>query len=374
MRFRLEIRDRNFVTKDILDDEALDISWAYSRIGGCGEFSFRLPRKRFSERAITGEYNVRLYNRNDVTGTYVLWYQGLINNKVPNVRGNSEDIEVSGHGYINQLDRIKFSTNTTYTSTEASAIVTNILDNYLGYTNVTYSASDITVTTFTFDSIEFKLGESILSAIQKIADTVGSREYGVDENRKFYFKQRSSSIGFRFLAGLNIANFQDNQDFSQIVNQVFVQGAQAGGTYYTAGPYNDLYSQAKYNLRTELLQNSSINTASVASQFATSYLTEKSEVSKRASCTLVNYEGQLEATIPIPLFAEISRNILYGQKKYGTFLYSGVVSRIINRISYSLSNNNSLKINLDLGQLRPNLAEDLKQLEYKLEQTASAAL
>lgn len=374
MRFRIEIRDRLFVVKDTLDDEAYNINWAFSRIGGCGEFNFDLPRKRLQGISITGESNLRIYKRNNITGTYGIVYQGLINNKVPNVRGNSEDIGFSGHGYINQLSRIKFSTNTTYTAQEASIIIKNILDTYLTYTNVTYSASDIEATTFTFDTLEFKLGESILSAIKKISDTVGSREYGVDQNRKFYFKQRSSTIGFRFLSGVNITNFQDNQDFSEIVNQVFVQGAQAGGTYYTSGAYNDLSSQSKYNLRTELLQNSSVSTNSVAEQLATAYLSDKSEVSRRASCSLINYEGQLEATIPIPLFSEISRNVKYGQKKYGTFLYSGTVSRVINRINYSLTNNNSLKITLDLGQLRPNLAEDLKQLEYKLDQTASAAL
>ncbi len=369
MKFRLEIRDRNFVTKDILEDEALDLNWAYSRIGGCGEFSFRLPRKRFGERAITGEYNVRIYNRSS-TG-YNLWYQGLVENKIPNVRGNTEDIEISGHGYVAQLSRI-YINNVTYTSTEVSVIVKSILDNYVTpYTNISYSVSDLVATSFTIDSIQFN--DTVLDAIQKLADIVGTREWGVDANRNFFFKARSSTI-LRFLSGINITNFQDNQDFTQIVNQIYIQGAQAGGTYYTAGPYNDLSSQSKYNLRTEIIQNSSVSTSSVALQLATAELADKSEVSKRASCDLINFNAQLESTIPVPLFTEVSRNILYGQKKYGTFLYSGLVTRVVNRINYSLTNNNSLNISLDLGQLRPSLAEDIKQLEYQLSQATSAAL
>ena len=369
MRFRLELRDRNFVVRDILDDEALNLSWSYSRVGGCGDISFTLPRRRFEERALSGEFNLRLYYKN-ASGTFDLWYQGLVEIKSPNVRGKTEDIEVSGHGYQSQLSRI-YLNNITFTSTEASAIVAAIIGTYVSpYTNIT--AGVIGTTDFTPSSITFN--ETALSALEKVADIVGSREWGVDASRQFFFKARSSEIGFRFLKGNNITNFQDNQDFTQIINQIYVQGAQVGGTYFTFGPYNDLDSQAKYNLRTEFLQNSSVTTSDVALQLATARLEEKKEVSRRANCELVNYVAQMEATTPIPLFAEISKKVKYGQKKYGTFLYSGIVGRVINRINYMLTNNNSLKISVELGQLRPNIAEQISQLEYNLDQQRSASL
>ena len=148
-------------------------------------YGFNLSRKRFQEKAISGDFNVRIYYRNPATDVFDLWYQGLIENKSPNVRGSTEDIPISGHGYQVQLKRI-YLNNITYTSQEASVIVKNILDNYVTPdTDISYSASDIEATSFTFDSIQFN--ESASSAIQKIADTVGAIEWGVDKNRKFYF-------------------------------------------------------------------------------------------------------------------------------------------------------------------------------------------
>ena len=133
-------------------------------------------------------------------------------------------------------------------------------------------------------------------------------------------------------------------------------------------------------MRATVIQNSSVTTSTVAAQLADATLDEFKEVIRKASCELAGFEdrggftAQMESTTPIPLFAEISRKIKYGQKKYGTFLYSGVVGRLINRINYSLSDDNSLKINLELGQLRSNFAEQISQLEYSLEQQRSAAL
>jgi hypothetical protein len=372
MKFRLELRNKNFTTKEILDLEYMDLNWSFSRIGGCGQFSFTLPRKRFEERSIIGEANIRIYYRDPTLDAYTLWYQGLITNKVPQIAGNTETMQISGHGYQTQLKRI-YLNNITYTAQEASVIVKNILDNYVvPNTNISYSAPDIEATSFTFDSITFN--EDCSSAITKIADTVGAREWGVDKNRNFYFKARSSSVGFRFLSGLNITSFQDNQDFEEIINRVIVQGAQTGGTYYVAGPYDDTGSQDKYGLRTSVIQNSSVTTSSVAAQLASAVLSEYKEVVRKASCKIVNYTGQLESTTPIPLLAEISRKFKYGQRKYGTFLYSGIVGRLINRINYSITDNGILNISVDLGQLRPSIAEEISQLEYQIDQQRSAAL
>ncbi len=372
MQFRLEIRDRNFVTKQILDKEFRNLSWSYSRIGGCGSISFELPRKRFEEQAITGEYNIRLYYRNPDTDTYDLWYQGLIKHKSPKLRGNTETIPFQGHGYQTQLERV-YLNNVTYTSLEVSRIAAAIIGtNVDPATDINYSAALIDTTAFTPSSITFN--ESAMSAINKLADLVPAVEWGVDKNRDFFFKQKSSTISFRFIDGRNITDFEDNLDFDDIANQIYVQGAQVGGTYHFFGPYDEVSSQSKYGTRTHIISNSSITSSDVGSQFATAYLSEFSEVSKRASCSLIDFNSLLESTTPVGLFAEIGKRFKYGQKKWGTGLYSGIVSRAINRVNYSLTNNATLKISLDLGRLRPNLAEQIKSIEYELEQQQQAAL
>lgn len=349
----------------------MDLRWDYSRIGGCGGFSFRLPRKIFEERAISGAYNVRIYVRNQDTNAYDLWYQGQIENKSPNIMGNSEDIQISGHGYQAQLSNV-YLDNVTYTAQEASVIVKDILDNYIvPNTDITYSAPDIEATSFTFDTITFNT--DAMSALQTISDTVGTREWAVRKNRDFVFKARSETVGLRYVVGKNITNYTENQDYKEIVNRVIVQGAQVGGTYFTA-TYNDLPSQLKYGLRAKPKQNSSITSSTVAEQFADSIFAEFNEAVIKSNFELVGIESQIEATNPIPLVNILVKQDKYGEKKFGEGIYSGLVNIAVNRINYTVTNNNSLKIGIDLGKIRPAVSEAIAQLEYQLEQQRSAAL
>jgi hypothetical protein len=329
-----------------------------------------LPRKLYEEGSISGDFNVRIYHRDNSAKTFDLWYQGLIEHKSPSLSGNSENISVSGHGYQAQLSRIYITE--LYTSTEVSVIVKDILDTYITpNTDISYSAADIEVTTFTPDKLDFNT--DALSALRTCADIVGGREWGVDKDRNFFFKARSTSIGFRYPLERNVINFNEDLSFEDVVNRIIIQGAEAGGTYYTA-TYNDAISQLKYNLRTRVIQNSSISTSTVAQQFATAVFAELSGAVRKVNMSLVNLEAYIESTCPIPLFVVIDKSDTYGTKRYGTGLYCGEVSRQVNRINYSVSNQNTLKLSVDLGQPRSSLAEEIAQLEYQLEQQRSAGL
>lgn len=369
--YRLELRDRTFNLLEILDREYTDLGWSFSRVGGCGECSFRLPRKLFEEKNLSGDYNLRIYYRDPTTNSYGLRYQGLVETKDPSIKGNSEVIGINGHGYYVQLGRI-YLDDVTFTSTEVSVIIKSLLDTYITpNTDITYDAPDIEATGFTVDEIKFN--ETVESAIEKLAKIVGSREYGVDQDRKFYFKARSEVVGWRFPLGNKITNYQEQQDFSQIINRLIVQGAESGGTSYKS-VYNDLVSQLKYGIRSAVEQNGSVTTDAVASQFATSVFVEFNDVVRKASCEMVDFHGQIESTNPIPLFIVLGKEVKYGEKRYGEFLYSGQVKRVVNRINYKVTNNNSMVVGLDLGQIRPLISEQISELKYNLEQERSANL
>lgn len=369
-KFKIELRDRNLVKVDEIDAEALDVSWTYSRNGGCGGFSFRLPRRLFEEKNISGLYNIQIHYRNPATNSYDLWYQGLIQNKTPYVAGHTEDIQIDGHGYYAQLKNVYVTE--TYASTEVSAIVTDILDNYIvPNTDITYDAGDIEATGYTPDSITFNDYGDL--AIQKLADIVGTREYGVDKDRKFFFKARSTTEGRQFYLR-QVEGFTENQDFTEIVNRIFIQGAQSGGTSYISSAYSDLNSQSKYGTITDVISNSSVSTDDVASQLATAKLSEVSEVIRKCSFRLVDFEAQIEATNPIDLVSVIKKQARYGQKRFGQGLYSGKVFRTVNRIDYILTNSNTLEVTIDCGQLRPDIVENISQLNYNLEQERASSL
>jgi len=374
---RLELRDPQFNLLEILDEQFMDLSWENNRVGGCGSINFGLPREYCNEKAIGGDYNLRVYVRNPATKAYDIWYQGLVEDKTPNARGEQESVTVQGMGYQVQLSRIQL-VNRSYAAMEISDIIKDLLDNdIVPNTDVSYDPGDVTSTGFIVDDILFNT--DVLSAIQTLADIAGARDWGVNAEREFFFIERSTTVGFEFPLGRNIVSFSNDDSFRDVVNRVIVQGGDVADAPFipdaTTAPYNDLPSQLKYSRRDQVYTNASIITDDVARQFAASILAEKSDIIRRARCEIVDYEQRFEATLPIPLFQIIARSTLYGEKAYGTFLYSGRISYQINRIQYRVDDANAdLRIQLELGQPRPNVSEYISQLKYQIEQQRSARL
>lgn len=357
------ISDRNLTILADITKDIMNLKWEYGRIGGCGACSFEMPARIYEDLVLGANFNIKIYRRNRATNDYELWYQGRIEDKNYNVRGHTETITVDGMGYQSELSDIYI--NATYTSTEVSVIVKSILDTHIvPNTNITYDAADIEVTSFTPDSIDFNT--DALSVIQTLADLVGTREWGVDRNRKFFFKERSSTVGFIYPIPSKVMSYSENNSTKEIVNRVIVTGGEVGGAPFTA-TYNDTTSQLKWNRRDKPIQNSAIITSQVAEQYADSIFAEFSDVVRRASVDLLE-ERLIERTTPIGLFQSVRPLTLYGQKKYGSFLYGGYISYQINRIAYALDNYGNMTINLNVGQLRPSISESISKLAFQIDQ------
>ncbi len=371
VEFRVELRDRSFNMLDVLDAQLVDLQFNYARMGGCGDFSLTLPRKYCDEKYISGGFNIRIYIWNEATAVFDLWYQGQIEEKIPSIKGVKEYIDVIGHGYQSQLSQIQFSAS--YVSQEISVIVKNILDNYIvGVKDITYDSAQIENTGITLDQIDFNT--DVQSALQTLSDIAGTREFGVDRNRKFYFKARSSTPGFYFSVGAEIENFVEDQDFKSIVNHLVVQGGDVAGTPYTKS-FDDAASQLKYGRQDKVFQSSPITSDAVAQQLALATFADYNDVVRKATCDYVNRKVQIEQTLPIPLMVLIADSaIQYGTQNYGTFLYSGLINRQINRISYKIDSVKCLSISLDLGTLLPDDADYINRLQYQNEQLRTSNL
>lgn len=367
MDYKIVISDRYFKVIDEIQDIASNISWDYNRIGGCGSFAFDVPIRFCEETFLGGNFNVKIYKKDQVTKGFDIIYQGRIENKSHNVRGVNETISITGSGYQSQLKDIVV--NDSYNNQEISSIVLDVLDTYITpNTDIThdgYSGGNIEVTSFTPDMIEFsdKDGQDIF---QTLADITGSREWGVDKDRKFFFKQRSSTAGLIFPLNSNGVSFSNDTSSHDIVNRVKIVGGDVYGSPFTE-TFDDLSSQTKWKRRDRVIQNSSIVTSQVATQYADAVFTEFRDITRRARLDILN-DVLIESTIPIPLVQVPAKAITYGTRKYGDFLYNGRVSYQVNRIGYSIDNLGNLKTSMQLGKLRPNMAEDLSQLEYKIDQ------
>ena len=278
MNYKIVVSDRNFNVIDEIQDIASNISFSYNRIGGCGGFSFEVPVRFCEETFLGGNFNIKIYRKDPSDNEFDLWYQGRIEDKSHKVRGVDEKILVRGNGYQSQLKDIYV--NTTFTSKEASVIVTTILDNdIVPNTDISYAGGDISSTSFTFDSLE--ANKDALDAMRTISEVVGTREWGVDKDRKFFFKARSSSIGFRFQLDDKVLRWDNDTSSKEIVNRVIIIGGDVSGSPFTR-VVNDLDSQRKWGRRDKVIQNSSIVTNGVADQFAAAIIADSNDITRRA--------------------------------------------------------------------------------------------
>lgn len=359
MEYKIVISDRAFNIKQEVQDIASRISWDYNRVGGCGGFSFDVPERHCNEQFLGANYNVKIYIKNLETKNYDLWYQGRLEHKRYNIQRKSETIKITGMGYQSSLSDIYVDRD--HTSDELSVIVKSILDNDVTpNTDISYSTGDITATSFTPDNLS--INTSARNAFQTLADIAGTREWGVDKDRKFFFKQRSSTVGIHHQFGHDVVAFKPDSSSKDIINRVVVIGD--GGFSRVV---NDIPSQTKFGRRDRAIQNTSVTTNAVADQMGSAILEEFKEVVRRASIKITT-TTRIEDTLPIPLLVLRPKSVKYGQKKYGTFLYSGKINYQINRIKYSISKEGTLFAEIQLGQLRPDISETVSQLEYELDQ------
>lgn len=370
MEYRIVISRRGTPDTPIaeLQKEASNISWDINRIGGNGAFRFDVSKKLFRDLNTELGANVKFYLKE--SGTYTLRYQGRVQSKAYSVRGNSETVSFSGFGYQVELDNIYIDRD--YASTEVSLIVADILDNDITpNTNISYlSSTGIDSTSFTPDSVEFNT--KALSAFQTLAEIVGTREWGVDHNRNFYFKERSSAVGFRIPIGQMIESIGYDISEKDIANRIVIIGGDVSDSPFTR-VVNDTSSQLKWNRRDEVIQNSAIVTNAVADQFGAARLAEFKNTMRRVRFSLVG-NTIYEDSIPIDLIQLKTDVDTYGTKKYLQGIYNDLVSLRINRISYSLNSEGVLSTSLDLGQLRPDISESISQLDNQIKQLQSVGV
>lgn len=370
MEYRIVISRRDTVDAPLAEvqNEANGLKWEYNRIGGCGAFSFSVAKRLFKDTNLELDSNVKIYLKE--SGTYVLRFQGKIQSKNYSIRGEDETINVQGFGYQVELNNIYVNQN--YSSTETSLVAVDILnDDVVPNTNITFlSSTGIDATSFTPNSLEFNT--TAINCFQTLAEIAGTREWGVDENRRFYFKTRSSSVGFQLPIGSVLESLTYDVSSKDVVNRVIIIGGDVAGVPYTR-TVNDTTSQVKWKRRDSVIQNSAIVTDAVADQFGASMLEEFKNVSRRVMFNEIS-NRIWEDDIPMPLIQLKTDVDKYGTKKYGEGLYNDIVNLRINRVSYSIDENGVMSSSLDLGLLRPDAAENIAQLKYQIEQLQSVGV
>lgn len=322
--------------------EATDISFEYLRIGGMGIFSLNLPRD-FDDLHL-----IALDNRIEIWINSELWYSGFVLDYNPAL-DNPEKIQLVGAGYWEQTDNVLI--NKGYLGLELSVIARDILDSEIvPNTQITYNSADVQTTGFVADELEFSYHPA-REAFRMLEEISLTHIWGVNEQRKFFFKPAKTTVERNFMIGKDVKSFFPFVSRRDIVNRLFVQGGAlgSGGNYIKT--IDRLDSQATFGLREKPVSNSVITTDAVADRWAQGILDKSAYEARRANLVVLeNYPRRINADGKVQVL---------GSKDGYVHTYP------VNSVRYAITHE-SLLATLDLGSPRPNLSSELRRLNYDL--------
>lgn len=366
-RYTVELRNKNFELIKILTKFVRGLSWEYVRIGGCGRCSMNLAMLLDTLENVSADCDIQIRLENSSGGTD-LAYRGYIETDKP-ILSKQDKIQLQTFGYVGQLKRVRV--NKTYNNQEISVIVKDILDTFvIPNTSIIYDTSDIEGTQFVVDTIEFD--EMADSALRILAELAGSIEWGVDRNRKFFFKTKSDATRHYLRLKKEITNYDTINDYGSIVNRLIIKGGMLNGSQFVDTINND-ESQTSYGLRTQIISNSAIVTSSVSQQYGTMVLAEKAKIQRRITVKVTKNTKFFEDTIPLGRLSLLGETVYqakqYGDDDaiYGTFKYGGQASLQINKIQYKITDERT-EVNINGGASRPDISEQIKKLEFEINQ------
>ena len=372
-RYYIEHRNTSGTLLRRIEDIVDSMDFNYDRIGGMGEFQLAVNQQIDDAVRFNADDDIRLYVKTIVGSSYELCYRGYVNSYEPKVEGYKDKWLVKGTGYISQLER--FIVTHTYESASVETIIKDILDNYVvgeEGSDITYSSPDIENTGLVISQIDFD--DTAISAIQKLADICGQREWGVDENAQFFFKQRSNDIREILFIGNDFSSYSVLDDWENIANRIEIRGGRKGdGTIYQFA-VNNTQSQTKFGLRARIYNNASIQNDTDANRYGQSILQEVSNVSRRARGELRTYPDWFHRETPIGVIQVPNLDVGFGRtifntQLYGVPKYGGIDTFQVNSINYRLAKNGGgFQITLDLGNTRPDLFTPIARLDFGLEQ------
>lgn len=331
----------------------LDVSWAYERVGGCGNALLNISLPYGDIDMIEDNTEVRIECRGRYGNKYETWYRGEIVSR-ERVLGIIDTYTITVQGTVMQLERVRID-NVTYTNQNTGIIIADIIDNYvLASTDIkrTVGIGGVQANEFAVDTITFN--GTAMAAIRSLAELTGNAEFGVGTDREFYFKVRSNAVSMAyFIDGLQ--DISEMTDFSQIVNKF-----KLFGTSPFTRSKGDTNSQELYGQRNDILEQSAINTNDVADRYIDGYLTELKTPAKSINFTIGNVRERIEKSHP---FGSIVFVNLPAETGYVLTQYQ------IERIEYNMSGGgDGLIANITGGKIKEDITDVLAYLDYRLNQ------
>ncbi len=293
-KYTIELRDKFGILKQYLTPWVSNVSWEWSRKGGCGrcKLILEMPYRKIAFSALD---DIQIRVKDGTTSKLV--YRGFIAGSTPKLKVGQQ-IQLDVRGYFELLKFVVVQSggdDKLYTSMLASDIVDDIIDTFVT-PNTSISKGTIDSTTFTIDTIAFK--NSVVESLRTLADLLGGIEYGVDENLVFFWRDEDTDLRHKFFVGNNIEILDRKLDFSRLVNKVYFEGGEVSGSpFLRVGSASD--SINTHFLAEDIVVNSAIFTPTVADQYITAILNEKSSPKTLMRIKIPNTPLRIEDIVPL---------------------------------------------------------------------------
>jgi len=337
--------------------------------GGLGECNVKLARKfdDFGEDVdvkLNNKVEIWLHDK-DTTPEGLKIYSGYISAYAPFIDGHNEGVGVTLMGYVSKLATAILKNGSTiaitYSSTDPSQMVRNIIDRYRAECvnpQINYSSTSIYNTgqsnTYEFQALTYA------EALDKCLGMAPANYWWfIGADNILWFHPKDTKPKHRFIFGRHFKKVEVFKNMEKVVNRVLFNSTPEEGSHILK-LYSDTDSSDKYDDRWEIVSDSRVRLEETADSIANSELNEKKDADITTKAEIIdNNESEFGYDI---------ESIKPGDTC--SFLgFSDITSRtfedvmLIKAVDYSLD-----KVSIEVESLYESLARELEKNKIRLQQ------
>ena len=293
--YEIIVTDRSLVQKSILSSSAGEpavLSGEFDLLdnGGCNELAFTIAREKLQGTIQVG-YLVTVKAKTMVAALTTYW-SGVITS-VPLAGNTNREWQYRARGLFHE-ELSKQRIVKYYEGQDIDDLVIDILaDVDTPITAISASTSEISVGspyTVADYEVEFESAAEIVAQLAILQDDV---QYGVDQNKKLYFKDVSSSNVAQYWVGTHVASLSVEEDVDDLVNDVYMQSKQVVGGGQLTLHREDATSKTAYGTKTRVVQMRNSKAAADIGRYGDSIISRQKDPKKIVEAELPTFSDFL---------------------------------------------------------------------------------
>ena len=339
-----------------------NVQWEWNRRGGCGQAEITIPEgdDDFINDKLGSGVNVQILTKKDQIES--LRYSGKLIRPTRIIQPNFEAVIGFFYGYL--IDLASLTVVRDYAGKGIKFIIQDILDkDVLPFSDITYEADDIDDPGYSVEAITFN--HIVQDAFITLSGISGNFEWGVDSDKKFFFKATDPNIRNIFVLGDDVVNFYEERKDDGIINTLTLSGANNLTTTIKSSRSVEIHGTKKGNFF-----DKAINSLSDLNRLGSSLLKAVSSPRRSVKFDIIKEDIFIEQNLPLGA-AAVNRKQFRNRPKYGTFKYGkstkyGNIKRDqFESITYNV-HGGAIRTTATLIDDIPNIGDLQKRIEFEL--------